>query len=403
MAAADPLQQIAEDYITLAFRLNKHVEGLVDAYYGPAHLQTNVAAEQPLPFEQLEQQGLQLAAQLAEAENSLRVRFLRRQVRALLAQIADAASGQTAYSYLDYVREIYDVEPEAVGAGQIQAYQAEVRRLLNGLGYKQPATQALTAFESSDQLSGDSLFKFFHEQAAKLRQATRQVIPYLPTNEAASIEGVSDKPWGAYNWYLGEFRSRIEINLDIPLNRHNALGLLRHEVYPGHHSDHACHEAIIYRQHGRLEASIKLLNTPDCPVAEGLADVGHLLLEIAHHRSSEAEQLYRTASELRRAVGINAAIMYYTQDASFEDVVTYRMREGWVDDRRARQGMRFVTHPLWRAYVFTYWCGGALIEQAIAAARRHGKSADLIRLLYTELLTPSLLREEMAAIGVRFG
>lgn len=401
MDAAEPLPELVLTYLQLAFRLHKHIDGLVDAYYGPPELRAAVEAEPLIPLPELEVQAADLAAGLAAQPGKLRVRFLRQQVAALRAQIADQLSQQTALSYLDYVRAIYDVAPQPVPDAQIHAYQAEVRRLLSGLGFRQSSpAQAIAAFEATDQLSGEQLSHFFSEQAARLKLATRQAIPYLPADEGAVIEGVTDKPWGAYNWYLGGYRSRIEINLDLPLNRHNATSLVRHEIYPGHHTDHAAHEQHLYRGQGRLEAAIKLINTPDCPIAEGLADVGYLLLEGGHYRMSETEQLYRTISDLRRAVGINAAIMYYTGVVSQEEAVAYRMAESWVDERRAQQSMRFVTHPLWRAYVFTYWNGGAIIEQAIGAAKRVGKLPDLIRLLYTELLTPTLLREELAASGV---
>ena len=37
----------AERYLVLGLRLGKHVDGLVDAYYGPPELQAQVDAEEP--------------------------------------------------------------------------------------------------------------------------------------------------------------------------------------------------------------------------------------------------------------------------------------------------------------------------------------------------------------------
>ena len=40
-----PASPLLEDYLVLGLRLDKHVDGLVDAYYGPPELKTRVAAE----------------------------------------------------------------------------------------------------------------------------------------------------------------------------------------------------------------------------------------------------------------------------------------------------------------------------------------------------------------------
>jgi len=43
----------AERYLELGLRLGKHVDGLVDAYYGPPELKEQVDAEELVPAEQL--------------------------------------------------------------------------------------------------------------------------------------------------------------------------------------------------------------------------------------------------------------------------------------------------------------------------------------------------------------
>ncbi len=401
MSAATELDKLIEDYIRLAFRIDKHISGLVDAYYGPETLRSEVAAEQPLSLSWLS--GLAEELELAfAAHDNLRGNFLRRQVQALRAQIADTLSDHRAYDYVTLVHEMLDVEAQPVPAAQIEAYQSDVRRLLLDLGYRQEPVAAIAAWETDSCIRGDGLADFCSREVGVLRLATQRRLPYLPAKETATIEGVTDKPWGAYNWYLGNFVSRIELNLDVPMTRQSALGLLRHEIYPGHHTDHSIHERICYREQGRLEVSIKLLNTPDCPIVEGLADVGYLLLD-QHSRDSQAEQLHRTLSDLRRAAGVNAALLHHQQGGSVAEATAYRMRVGWVDERRATQAMKFVVHPLWRAYTFTYWAGGNLVEQAITAARKGGQLDSLCRLLYTELLTPTMLRAELNRLGVLIG
>ena len=52
------------------------------------------------------------------------------------------------------------------------------------------------------------------------------------------------------------------------------IGTIAHETYPGHHLEHAWKEADLVDTQGRLESSILLINTPECLISEGLADLG---------------------------------------------------------------------------------------------------------------------------------
>ncbi|MGH9066353.1 MAG: DUF885 domain-containing protein, partial [Acidimicrobiales bacterium] len=56
------------DYLELGLRLGRHVDGLVDAYYGPPGLATRVAAEPVTPPGQLVSAGRTLVAGLDAGE-----------------------------------------------------------------------------------------------------------------------------------------------------------------------------------------------------------------------------------------------------------------------------------------------------------------------------------------------
>ena len=95
----------------------------------------------------------------------------------------------------------------------------------------------------------------------------------LPEGEDLRVSLVRNQPWTGYNWYDGGYRSRVDINLDLPL-RLPAHLVTAHETYPGHHLEHALKERILVEELGRLEASVLLINTPECLISEGLANVG---------------------------------------------------------------------------------------------------------------------------------
>ena len=55
------------------------------------------------------------------------------------------------------------------------------------------------------------------------------------------------------------------------------VGVIAHETFPGHHLEHATKEEVLVEECGYLESSILLINTPECLLSEGLANVGRAI------------------------------------------------------------------------------------------------------------------------------
>ena len=98
----------------------------------------------------------------------------------------------------------------------------------------------------------------------------------LPDGEDLRVSLVTDQPWSGYNWYDGGRRSRVDINTDLPVRARRA-----HRHVPPTRRTRATTSSTPGRRptsstrRGRLEASILLINTPECLISEGLADLGH--------------------------------------------------------------------------------------------------------------------------------
>lgn len=112
------------------------------------------------------------------------------------------------------------------------------------------------------------LFSFCLDEA---RNRTKQNIQFLLREEGVKFEFVENKPWSAYNWYLGNYKSLMQINLDKVLYIDDLLLLSAHEAYPGHHLQGILME-MAYRNLNWREFGIFLLNSPDSVIMEGAAD-----------------------------------------------------------------------------------------------------------------------------------
>ena len=92
----------AERYLELGLRLGKHVDGLVDAYYGPPEIKEQVDAEETIDAAQL---AADADALLAELDDS----WLRDQVRGCATYAHVLAGDEISYS--DEVERCYGVRP----------------------------------------------------------------------------------------------------------------------------------------------------------------------------------------------------------------------------------------------------------------------------------------------------
>jgi hypothetical protein len=235
----------------------------------------------------------------------------------------------------------------------------------------------------------------------------------MPEDESVRIALVSGQPWGAYNWYDGGRRSRIDINTDLPSRAGDLLDTLAHETYPGHHLEHAWKEARLVDEAGRLETSALLINTPESYVSEGLAELGsryslsdearlRLLLDVYGTAGLDADaddagrQLaIGAALRLVRGAGGDAALRLHAAGQAPEEVGRFLEQEALYTPERAAKNLEFIGHPLWRTYVFSYAGGEALLERWCELEGPKAAPGRFFRLL-TEQLTPSGMAAELA-------
>jgi hypothetical protein len=240
----------------------------------------------------------------------------------------------------------------------------------------------------------------------------------LPEDEGLRVSFVTGQPWFGYNWYDGGGRSRVDLNTDLPLRLPSLLATLAHETFPGHHLEHALKEQALVAERGWLEASVLSINTPECLISEGLANLGQDLvlphgeraaglaeaaaqagIELAADpaRLDEAAEQRIARSELRQvldATRVNAALLRHADGRSHEEVLDYLVTVGRFAPDVAAKRLEFIEHPLWRTYVFVYTEGEALLRRWLHAVPEDDRPARFGRLL-REPLTPMAVAREL--------
>lgn len=398
------MNEIAHNYLILALNLDRHFEGFVDAYFGPPELKDQAHASEPRPLEALAGAVRQLQAAIAASNgDSQRRDFLARQTRAMAAVIRNL-SGEPL-QFVEEVESYFDITPKMMDESVFEAAHAEMDHLLPGSG---SLVERMTAWKKRLELAPARILPVFDLARRETRRRTQALFD-LPSGEDLSLHLVKDEPWSAYNWYLGDYRSRIDLNTDLPVRANLAMPLLAHEAYPGHHTEHAIKEHLLYRRQNRPEHAIQLLLAPECVLSEGIADnaqdvifddaalaafLRDELYPLACLSDVDVEQQTRLAKTTRtlRWVSGNAALLLHRDKRPPDEVQQYIERYSLGTPKEAMQTMKFIQNPLFRSYIFNYSMGKELLAPLLAGP----DGTNNFRRLLSEPFTPTQVRRWLA-------
>ena len=402
--------RLIREYLLLGLRFDRIEEGYVDSFTGEAGLRRQVADEPAPEPAALAAQAQRLLSELPQVPRSgdftrQRADFIAAHLRALWFSARKFAAEPVGF--VDEVRHYFDVE---ISRGDEEGYRAAHVRIDEVLGGSGPLAERMEAVRRADELPPERLPEAIGAFSSALRDIVRATYP-LPDAETVVYEVVTDKPWSGFNYYEGDYRSRVAVNADVKQQMSHLPALIAHESYPGHHTEHCRKEAGLVAGLGHTEQTIFLVNTPQCLMAEGLADLAlhaavgagwgrwaqEIYADLGLRFDGERAEALAAARTGLAGVRQDAALMLHDEHRDADDVAAFLKRWLLVDDTRARQMLRFLSSPLWRAYTSTYVEGYRLLRawlderpDGVGTAERFGRLLD-------EPLIPSALRAELAA------
>jgi hypothetical protein len=394
---------LIREYLLLGLRFDRVEPGYVDAYTGDPRLRRKVENEPAPDPAELARRAKRLSAELAGADglDDARVDFVRAHLRAL-ACAGGKFAGQPV-GFVDEVDAYFDVR---ITNGDEDRYREAHRKLDEAVPGAGPLAERRQAYRRADEIAPERLAECIDAFSSALRDRVRAEYP-LPEGETVRYEVVTDKPWSGFNYYDGNYRSRVAVNADLRQQMSNLPRLVAHESYPGHHTEHCRKEAGLVERKGQAEQTIFLVNTPQCLMAEGLADLA-LYAAIGPRWGSWAAEIYadlglRFDGERAEAITeASAALIDVRQDAALmlhdghrgaDEVAGFLKRWLLIDDVRAGQMLRFLSSPLWRAYTSTYVEGYRLLRGWLDVRPDGVSLVERFTRLLDEPLIPSALRE----------
>jgi hypothetical protein len=381
--AADNVDAVAERYAHLVLALGQHDPDYVDAFYGPAEWKTQAEKEKK-SLEAIGAEAAQLIATLAKMPDAatsddemlkLRREYLLKQISALAARVRMLKGEKLKFD--DESRALYDAVAPSFADSHFDEIISQLETKIPGKG---PLWERYEKWRKPFVIPKEKLDTVF-QAAIKECRARTQTHVALPPNESFTVEYVTNKPWGGYNWYKGNFHSVIQVNTDLPIYIDRAVDLAAHEGYPGHHVYNSLLEKNLVRDRGWTEFSVYPLFSPQSLIAEGTANFGK---EVAF--PSKSERMKFEKEVLFPAAGIDSkrADEYYAVQDLMKQLnyatneAARRLVNGEIDESaatqwlqkytvaepaRAQQGVKFIKR--YRSYVINYNLGEDMVRRYI--------------------------------------
>jgi hypothetical protein len=395
--AADPMNAVAERYAHLVLALGQHDPDYVDAFYGPAEWKMQAEKEKK-SLDAIGAAAQELSAILNRNRPSpssspwpgrggrnalgtdsdlvqLRWEYLLKQIAALAARVRMLKGEKLKFD--DESRALYDAVAPTYQDSHFDQIIKQLEAKIPGTG---PLWQRYENWRKPFVIPKEKVDAVFQAAIKECRARTLAHVA-LPPNESFTVEYVTNKPWGGYNWYKGNFHSVIQVNTDLPIYIDRAVDLAAHEGYPGHHVYNSLLEKNLVRDRGWVEFSVYALFSPQSLVAEGTANFGRdvafpikadrmkfekeVLFSAAGIDASRADEYYAVQDLMKQLdyAANEAARRLVNGEIDENAAVQWLQKYAVMEPARAQQRVKFIKR--YRSYVINYNLGEDMVRRYI--------------------------------------
>jgi len=283
-------------------------------------------------------------------------------------------------SVKDQISRLYDVSLQPVNESKLYDLKEDFNKAYEGFG---SLKERLKELRIRRKVSESDVFDLFKKALEIVKNRTNELSTnFLPKNETIIIDLIGKKKenevkWSYYNWYLGNYTSRIDVNPSYDIYWSSLLSAAAHEGYPGHHTEFAVKEQYLFRELSQFEHSILLLNSPKLIISEGIAS---LAINVLFSYRDQAEISFRefcrkktdenslnsitNQYSVRRKMDLflhNLAFHALIDEWSKEKLVRYATSFEILSKENIDNRIKFLNNPAHATTAFSYSLGRNLI------------------------------------------
>ena len=373
------LSTFGEDFLLLALRIDKHIKGYVDFYFGPERLRQIVDYESLTAPNTLLNDSNNLLKQLGTQDfDKERIRYIEKLLIAMKTSIEILIG--SPISVKDQILRLYDVSLEPVNESKLYDLKEELNKAYGRSGSLEERMKEL---REQRKVPKSDVFALYKKALKIVKNRTNELFSnLLPKNETIIIDLVGKKKenevkWSYYNWYLGNYTSRIEVNPSYDIYWSSLLSAAAHEGYPGHYTEFAVKEHYLFRELFQFEHSILLLNSPKLIISEGVAS---LAVNVLFSYRDQAEISFRefcrkktdedSLDSITNQYSVRSKMDLFLYNLAFhalidewsnEQLIRYATSFEILSKENIDNRIKFLSNPVHATTAFSYSIGSKLI------------------------------------------
>ena len=373
------LSKFGEDFLLLALRIDKHINGYVDFYFGPEKLRQIVNHESITAPNTLLSDSNNLIKQLgAQGYSKERERYIEKLLVAMKSSIEVLLGSKI--SVKDQFIKLYDVDLQPAKETELDNLKGAYEEAYKGYGSLE---ERMNKLRITRKVPESKVFKFFKKAVDITEKQTKKLfIDLLPKEESVIIDVVNTSEkvkWSCYNWYMGKYMSRIEVNPNYQMYWTVLLSFSSHEAYPGHHTEFAVKEERLYHELNQFEHSLLILHSPKLVVSEGIANKAISVLfsnqEVAEiglkeFCSEPLKDVPLEELELQDIVKAKIPIFWYNfayhalvDKYNEKDLMRYGRNFEIFSDGALITGIERMSNPAYSNNAFMYYLGNNILQK----------------------------------------
>jgi len=373
------LSKFGKDFLLLALRINKLKLGYVDFYIGPKKLRKVVDNEEiTSPKKLLTDCSTLQGKLLVQGYNKIRENYIAKILISMRTSI-EVLNG-IDIPIQDQFLKFYDIALEPVDESEFDKLKNKIENAYGGSGSLEEQMSDLRLLRTIPKAE---VFVLFNKALKIVELRTKEIFRnLLPKKEKIIINLVKDDnndeiKWAYYNWYLGNFHSRVDVNPNFNMYWTTLLDAAAHEGYPGHHTEFSIKEWKLYRKLNQFEHSILLLNSPKLIISEGIAGIASNMLfsfrnqaEIGLREFCPDSSKEDSLDALALQNEIRGKIHYYSYSLAYhalidkwneKKLIQYAKNFGIFSQQSIRNQLKMTSDLVHSTTIFSYNLGSNLI------------------------------------------
>ena len=373
------LSEFGKDFLFSALRIGKHHKNYVDYYIGPDKIRELVDNEDPVSPGKLLKDCKSLHNKVfSQGYDKKREIYIDKMLVAMRTSV-ELLKGIKIPFKERFLRQ-YDVTLQVADESELDELKEEINEAYGGIGNLE---EKLKRLREKRKIPKSKVLNLFENALNTTRIRTNEVFRnLLPKSERiilelASIDNDEEAKWSYYEWYLGKFRSRIEINPTYNMYWTTILSSATHEAYPGHHTEFVIKEQRLYRDLNHFEHSILLLNSPKLVMSEGIAEIAANMLYSYREQAKISIQNFCIKSLPDESLDIlaiqnkvkgkihlfwyNLAYLALVEDWSEEKLIQYAINYEIYDKNTIKNRLKLIFNQVYSTTVFSYKIGRDII------------------------------------------